>query len=358
MTIAGGIAERAFFRDEFRRRTVVIALRPGEPASVASVVPVVRELVAGGSRVLVLADAAADASRLAEGLGVTPQVWTGSDDDLATLWCELTDTGCCLVGFEGDPAGVAASVACRLGVVKLVLTDPAGGWGRSFGSLDDLATEESARAEVQAAVRSALAGGVGGVNVCRAVDLDTELFTFDGAGTLFTADAYVRVTPLKADDLAMVEQLVSRGVADGFLRPRSRLEVVRLALGGLGARVSHSGHLAGLGALEVDRYRDAGVAEVTCLYTVNRYEGEGIGGHLVNGLVASARARDARAVFACTVSRRAAELFERSGFHSVSLDELPESKWVGYDSDRRARLSAHWIDLADDPAGPVEVAAT
>lgn len=346
MSDAGGIAERAFFREEFRHRTVVIALRPGSPEVLEVAVPVIAELVVGESRVVVVVERGVlDASRLAAELSLEPVVEPRSPDDLARLWTGLEDTGLGIVTVDGDPAPVAARLACRLGVTKLVITDPSGGSDRSFAAATDLEALAAVAPVVAEAAGEALACGVDGVNVCRIADLDTELFTFDGAGTLFTAEAYVRTTPLRADDLPVVGQLVARGVAEGFLRPRSRAEVVRLAFGGLGARVGFSGHLAGLGTLETDRYTDDGVAEVVCLYTVNRYSGEGVGRRLVEGLVDTARSVGVRAVFACTVSERAAALFERCGFVRVSPDRVPAAKWVDYDAGRRERLAVHWLDL-------------
>jgi amino-acid N-acetyltransferase len=47
---------------------------------------------------------------------------------------------------------------------------------------------------------------------------------------------------------------VAQGTADGVLRPRSRQEVARLAVTGLGAKVVGSGHLAGVVGLETEAY--------------------------------------------------------------------------------------------------------
>ncbi len=346
MNAAAGIAERAFFREEFQRRTVVIAWRDGASDDI---VEVVRELLAGTSRVLVVAeDRDGRPAEVAEALGAVSVPAPVTADDLAALWTDLEDTGRRVVATPGDPAGPAAAVAGRLGVHKLVITDPAGGCGRSFASRADLETPGVLTPELVDAVRAALDGGVGGVNLCRSADLDTELFTFDGAGTLFTADTYVLVNRLRAADLGVVTQLVARGVAEGYLRPRTRVEVARLALDGLGARVGPSRLLAGFGALETERYAATDVAEITCLYTVNRYEGEGVGGQLVAGLVEAARRRGVRAVFACTVSARATALFERAGFRQVALDRLPAEKWVGYDPARRNVVTATWLDLDAD----------
>lgn len=348
MTEPDGAAERAFFREEFRRRTIVIASRDPDADTVAAVVS---ELCAGECRVIVVT--ARDDDRLSAALASAPRDLPRSVGDLAELWADVEERGMSVVEVGGDPALPSADLASRLGVFKLVVTDHLGGWGRSFAALDDLGDGAAERPVVAEAVGRALHGGVGGVNVCRAADLDTELFTFDGAGTLFSSDAYVQVTRLRADDLAVVEQLVARGVAEGHLRPRPPTEVVRLALGGLGARVGPSRHLAGFGTLEVERYEADDLAEVTCLYTVNRYEGEGVGGRLVDGLVEAARRLGVRAVFACTVSSRAAALFRRCGFREVPQQQLPDAKWVDYDPERRWNLSTHWFDLGGaHDAGP------
>jgi amino-acid N-acetyltransferase len=353
VTDPDGVAEREFFREEFRRGTIVLAL--GDP-DVDATIGVVGELTAGECQVIVVARHTDLAASQGFDTGVAEP--PASMDDLATLWNALEDTGVQVIGVDDDPAGHAADLAGRLGVAKLAITDAGGGWGRSFASADDLGEGAATRPVVADAVRRALVGGVGGVNVCRAVDLDVELFTFDGAGTLFSSDAYVQVSRLRADDLAVVEQLVARGVAEGHLRPRPRREVVRLALGGLGARVGPGRHLAGFGALEVERYVAEKLVEITCLYTVNRYEGEGVAGRLVDGLLDAARRTGVRAVFACTVSRRAAALFERSGFCEVPQDRIPAAKWIDYDVDRRRRLSTHWFDLdRGDSAEPGSVAS-
>ena len=63
---------------------------------------------------------------------------------------------------------------------------------------------------VTAAIAVALGGGVTNVNRCRPQDLDRELFTFDGAGTLFTSGGYVELGPLRVDDLPAVERLVGQ----------------------------------------------------------------------------------------------------------------------------------------------------
>src|SRR5699024_6557432 len=181
------------------------------------------------------------------------------------------------------------------------------------------------------AIEAALGGGVLSVNLCRPGDLDPDLFTFDGTGTLFTDGGYLRVEPLRVDDLAEVERLVARGTADGLLRPRGRNEIARLAITGLGARVLGGNHLAGIVSLETDPYRDEAVGEVACLYAVSRFSGAGAGGLLVDALVERAGHDGLESVFAVTVSDAASRFFLRHGFTEVDHDAVPPRKWDGYD---------------------------
>lgn len=358
--MSGGVdeaPERAFFLEEFRHRTLLIAV--GDDARSSSGLPtLVQELIDNGSRVLLIAPvgiAGTFGRPVVEGLHLDEPAVI---DRLASLWIELSDRGVAVVSSDHadgseDVSRLAAALAVRLRADKLVLTDPAGGWGsppRSFAGAADLeGSTASPRPAIIAAVRSALDGGVQSVNLCRFGDLDEELFTFDGAGTLFTADAYLQVRPLSLDDLPVFEELVHRGVEDGFLRPRPRTEVVRVALNGMGARVAHSGHLAGIGSLETVRYDSEQVGEVECLYTVNRFAGEGAGGQLLEGLMAAAIGRGLKAVFACTVSDKASAFFMRHGFVEVPHGQIPAAKWEGYDPARRRRIRALWLDLEAIP---------
>lgn len=346
-------AERAFFLSEFRHRTLLIALRPDteEAASLGDgFAATLRELVANDTRVALFVplDGPPSAASVAERFGSDLHSVPEDADQLADLWIALTEQKLVVLATTGSVAAVAAEVAGRLRAAKLVLTDPAGGWGdptRSFADVGDLDDDPDGRTEVAAAIRHALVEDVHSINLCRPADLDAELFTFDGAGTLFTRDAYVRVSPLSLDDLPVVEELVQRGVVEGFLRPRPRQEVVRVAFGGLCARVARSGQVVGIGSLETDRYRPENVGEVACLYTVSRFSGEGAGAQLLEGLVASAMDRGLRAIFACTVSEHAAAFFERHGFAHVPQEQLPPEKWDGYDEARRSSVRSLWLDL-------------
>lgn len=355
-------SERAFYVDEFTGASIVVALAEPDPATVASVGRAAAALAGGGSRlVLVVGTDGGPAGFDRAGLGAVlpsvPVVLAGptggaGPDWLAGLWLAITDQSEVVVEVPaGTESMVAADLAAALRALKLVVTDQAGGWGnpaKSFVDVHDPARGfEAALADRQggavvSAVRTALAGGVTSVNLCPPQDVYEELFTFDGVGSLFTSGDYLRLDPLRVDDLPAVEALVAQGTADGLLRPRTRLEVARLAVAGLGARVQSSGHLAGLVSLETVPYEAERVGEVACLYTVSRFSGAGAGGLLIDGLVETAAHLHLRAVFAVTVSEDASAFFARQGFTGVDHEQVPAVKWQGYDAARQARARAFW----------------
>ncbi len=349
--------ERAFYVAEFAGATIVVALAEPDPVTVASLGWTAEALAGGGSRMVLVVGTEADAiggdrAELAAVLPSVPVVLTGSaewaqdaePDWMARLWLAITDQSEVVVEVPaGTESLVAASLAAALRALKLVVTDPGGGWGspaRSFVDVHDPAYGfEAALADRQdgavvAAVRTALAGGVTSVNLCPPHDVYEELYAFDGVGSLFTSGDYLQLDPLRVDDLPAVEALVAQGTADGLLRPRTRLEVARLAVTGLGARVQSSGHLVGLASLETEPYATDRLGEVACLYTVSRFSGAGAGGLLVDGLAERAAELGLRALFAVTVSAEAAAFFARRGFTEVAHDQVPPTKWVGYDAQR------------------------
>lgn len=358
-------SERAFYVDEFAGETIVAAVGAPTTATLEAVDRAARSLAEGRGRLLLVVDrAVARASDIGAVLPSEPVVLEAPEGELsaswlAELWLAITDRREVVVGAEpGDEANVGARLAVAVRARKLVLTDQRGGWGippRSFADIETHA--EAFRAQladrqggaIVAALQAALDGGVVNVNLCRPEDIDRELFTFDGAGTLFTSGSYVALGKLRVDDLPAVERLVAQGTADGLLRPRTRTEVARLAVGGLGARVVGSGHLAGIVSLDAETYRDHGLGEVACLYTVSRFSGAGAGALLIDGLLEQASTSGLDAVFAVTVSDVAAAFFARKGFVEAAHDEIPRAKWAGYDP-ARLELARAFVRTVDPAA--------
>ena len=85
--------------------------------------------------------------------------------------------------------------------------------------------------------------------------------------------------------------------------------------------------------------------EIGSLYTLTRFLGEGVGGHLVSFALECAAEAGFGYVFACTTSARVQRFFERHGFRCVEGDEIPAAKWQGYPAERRSRVRCLRRDL-------------
>ena len=199
-------SERAFYVDEFAGETIVAVIGAPSPVTLEAVQRTAGSLAEGRGRLLLVVDrSVADGADVRSVLPAEPVVLDAPEGELtaawlAELWLAITDRREVVVGAEpGEEATVGARLAVAVRARKLVLTDPGGGWGRPPRSFADIETHaEAFRAQlvdrqggaVVAALQSALDGGVVNVNLCRPEDLDRELFTFDGAGTLFTSGSY------------------------------------------------------------------------------------------------------------------------------------------------------------------------
>jgi amino-acid N-acetyltransferase len=124
-------------------------------------------------------------------------------------------------------------------------------------------------------------------------------------------------------------------MAEGYLAPRSPEQIERVLASGFGAFVGGN-HLAGVGTLLT--YGSDRAAEIACLYTLTRFLGEGVGGHLVRFASETARRDGCSYLFACTTSERVFAFFERNGFRCIAAETLPAEKWRDYDPARRANL--------------------
>jgi amino-acid N-acetyltransferase len=241
-----------------------------------------------------------------------------------------------------------------LGIRKLVWVDPAGGLVRKGGELDSFVNVEELRAriggnqqgsessEILVEIEVMLSAGVSAVNLCTAAGVADELFTYNGSGTLFTSRNYVDVRRLGIDDFDAAVDLIERGMAEGYLAPRSPEQVERVLASGFGAFVGGN-HLAGVGALLM--YGSDRAAEIACLYTLTRFLGEGVGGHLIRFAAMSAKRHGCSYLFACTTSERDIAFFGRNEFRCVNADTLPAEKWSDYDPARRAEVRCLRRDL-------------
>ncbi|MEM7409264.1 MAG: GNAT family N-acetyltransferase [Myxococcota bacterium] len=351
--------EKAFYLAEFRERTVALACdvgalagRDGVPGDAAVVRSVIEELEGNRTRVVLLLADLGEAAAL--GARVVKPDAAGP---VGAVWRSLRRTPCVAIGIPGGDAFAAGArhLAVNLGVTKLVVLDPAGGISRpdgsrvSFADLAELsgglrdAREGAARVSLLVEIEAALREGLPAVNLCTAAGLADELFSYAGSGTLFTPERYIDVRRLGLDDLSAANDLIGRGVAEGYLAERSDAALDQIFANGFGAFVEGR-HLAGIGALVP--HVASQTSEIASLYTLTRFLGEGVGGHLVRGLLDAARRRGDRAVFACTTTERVVGFFEREGFARVGSDALPDEKWADYDPERRERVTCLRFELA------------
>lgn len=390
--------EKEFYLDEFHARTVCVAVSLGDceqTRGFETLGDVLRDLIANETRVIALLgvpggrSAGAALSRLRRHL--QPRVLAGdalrrfplvsgrrsaresfvdlsqdaagtlNDGALTAVWLILRKRPLLVGVVEQERlVNAAQQLAGRLRVHKLVLVQSAGGLRAPDGAPLSFMNETllstvlqpgqaewaglAARRETLDDVRAALRAGVGSVNLCTLSGLARELFTYEGAGTLFTLADYCRVERLRIDDFDEVERLIARGQREGFLKPRTPTEVARILLNGFGAEIG-SHHFAGVCALETEPYRAEGVGEIVGLYTITRFKGEGVGGRLLARALEEGRALRLRYVFACTLDSGADAFFTRHGFRRVARRDVPAAKWQGYDRQRQGRVRVLRCDL-------------
>jgi len=369
--------EKDFYLEQFRGRTVLIAVAPAAAAGrpdVRRLAGAVADLNRNETRTLVWWPGVGQPGerRLLAALGrtrsgrrrrTTPPVLrllsqVGADGIRAALWRMTRHERLCVLlptaaERESDFPRPVVALAAELRVSKLVLLHPGGGLlaaGRAPLSFVDENVLETLLRQGEAewsglgdrrplliAVREALQSGVESVNVCAPEGIADELFTYAGSGTLFTRGDYCHVAPLGIDDFAQAERLLERGQREGLLKHRSPEEIAQVLAEGVGASLTGH-HLAGVAGLVTAPYVAERCGEIVGLYTITRFKGEGIGERLVNHLVADAERQGLDYVFACTVDSRAQQFFERLGFDQVGASDVPASKWCGYDPRRRARV--------------------
>jgi amino-acid N-acetyltransferase len=354
-TQAAPFSEKGFYLEEFHGKTLAIAVPAAELRQPEKLGEVIEELTRNEINVLLISTERSALEPL-----VGPNVLSMATPRLeGTVWRGLRaerKLGL-IVGGSLAFAPACREAAVRLGIAKLVWIDRDGGIVRangervSFVHLEELrellaagAPRNERRANLLREVEAMLVAGVPAVNVCTLVGLPDELFTYAGSGTLFTEERYMLVRRLVLDDYDAASDLIARGTTEGFLAARSADQVDLVLASGFGAFVEGA-HLAGIGALIIDEGTRS--AEIASLYTLTRFLGEGVGGHLVAYALARSRERKLDYVYACTISERVGAFFERHAFRVAGPDEVPAAKWRGYDPDRRTRVACYRMDLRE-----------
>jgi amino-acid N-acetyltransferase len=367
--------EKDFYLEEFRGRTMLFVVDATVAASRArldDLARTVRALLRNRTRVLLwwpgasarglermrralaAAGRRGDATHATRMLAVPAKPATERDVRalLAAAWLRLRRGGFCLLAVGGDTEA-ALHLAARMSVAKVVVVHRGGGLRTSGGvvSFVDEGVLETVLRDGEAewagfgerrallrAVLDAIDAGVASVNLCAPQGVSRELFTYVGSGTLFTEGDYAHVERLPVDLYRQAEVMIRRGEREGVLKRRSTSDVAELLAGGYGAVLGRR-HLAGVASLLTARYEGSGFGELAALYTITRFQGEGLGRRLIDRVMADATARGLDWVFACTVDRRAKTFFEENAFVRVRRTAVPAAKWHGYDPKRARRVA-------------------
>lgn len=359
-------SEREFYLGEFRGRTIGIAWPADETPAEQPLAAVAAELAENGCRVVILSPVEEVFVRAGTGAPVD----AGDAAYAPALWRDLRERGSAGLRVESrDFAATCVEIALSLRLAKVVWIrsvppiERVNEEGRvSVVDLPHLAALLDAKGEAAAppededslqrtadgargllfAIRDLVEGGVPSVNVCAPPDLARELFTYTGAGTLFTRDRYAEVRPLAIDDYDMANDLIERGEADGFLAPRAPAARDAVLAHGVGVFIEGR-YLAGIGAILP--HPAANAAELASLFALTRYIGEGAGGQIVRYAIEEARERGLDYLFSCTTSERVEGFFVDHGFRRVESEAVPKEKWEGYDPARRSRVRCLRFDL-------------
>jgi len=369
--------EKSFYLEEFYGKSLLFALIPPAGSTARDLVPIVRtirDLRRNQSRCIVILPefAAGKLVRMmrrhappeavpvfnpARGLRSRPyppdsavaEIWRGLRGDRMMIGAVATRDPVELTVF-------AQQLASRLGVFKLVLLDRYGGiTAPTGGKLSFLEMHRIGRVMRRQRIRSrrallraadrALKDGVGSVNMTSPAGVYEELFSFIGTGTLLTEQRYGSVRPISIDDFEEVQALILRGQNEGVLLHRSPEEIAAILPSCFGYRVGDE-HLAGVCSLLTEPYRRERAGEITALYTLTRFQGEGVAVELVKEVLTEARSRGLLYAFACTSRDHPARFFQRLKFRRVARTDVPAAKWRGYDRSRMSRLIIFRYELA------------
>lgn len=129
----------------------------------------------------------------------------------------------------------------------------------------------------------------------------------------------MRIRPAHSEDIPVLYALVNEYARRGWLLPRSVEEIAATLPDWVVAEVG--GRIVGCGSLV---WMSPTLAEIRSLAVEEAYQGNGVGGAIVQTLVERARSAGARTVFALT---RAVPFFERLGFTVAEREHFPEKVW-------------------------------
>jgi len=159
-----------------------------------------------------------------------------------------------------------------------------------------------------------------------------ELFTYEGSGSMLTADKLERLRPATIDDAGGILQLIEPLEADGTLVFRGRevleREITRFFV------IEHDGIIVGSAALYP--FPSGKAAELAALAVRPESRRLGHGEKLVEHLSMVAKKRGFRKLFVLTT--RATHWFIERGFSETDVSALPEERRSLYNWQRRSKV--------------------
>ena len=344
----GGFSEKEFYLAEFSGRSIALVLADAAAAQSERLVDVLTAFRANATRCLLVADSSAVLEPLCGKavVAASDSRWVGA------LWHAFRTQPQAGLVAAGSLAACAREAALHLRLAKLVWIEGVGGLLRPSGerrsyvdlaALSGLIAAGDSRAELLREIEAMVQGGLPSAAICSPEGLEDELFTYAGSRTFFTRDRYIDVRKLGLDDFDTGHNLVRRGVEEGYLVARDERELEEVLTNSFGVFVEGR-YLAGIGALIPHISANAG--ELGSLYTLTRFAGGGVGGHLVSYALELASGYGFSYVYACTTQSRVVRFFQANGFDVVEPGAIPPEKWSNYPAERREDVICLRRDLA------------
>ncbi|MGF1655709.1 MAG: amino-acid N-acetyltransferase [Verrucomicrobiales bacterium] len=161
-----------------------------------------------------------------------------------------------------------------------------------------------------------------------------EIFSNEGVGTMVHSNEYRQIRRVYKKDVRAIMSLIRQSVAHEELIRRTRLEILERLEDFWVLELDRT--IVGCAALHV--YEEMRCGELACLYVSTHHENKGHGRKLMAFIEDTARKQGLEKLFALS-TQAFAYLEQKGGFVEASIDALPESRRLKYQtSERRSRI--------------------
>jgi amino-acid N-acetyltransferase len=165
-----------------------------------------------------------------------------------------------------------------------------------------------------------------------------ELFTPEGCGTLISKDDSKKLRKGRISDAAEILNLIRPLEESGLLINRSK-EFIESEINNFRV-IDVEGEIVACAALHLETET---TAEISCIATSDQYRNKGLGKKLLSSLESQAKklgvtqmSSPSRQIFVLTTG--AAHWFIENEFTETSLDSLPKSRQLIYDTARKSKI--------------------